>query len=111
MLRDADTEPPEAQVEELTEDSGGEENEQPTLAMILKAVNKCTASVNTLQERFGGLKEEVSLIRQDLQKIRERTTAAESRISEIEDKLPPLIRDSQSTARMVTAVNRRTDDL
>lgn len=34
---------------------GGEE--QPTLAAILQAVNKCRASVNNLQECFGGLKE------------------------------------------------------
>lgn len=77
---------------EETEDPGEEEGEQPTLAVILRTVNKCTASINNLQERFGGLKEEVGLIRQDLQKIRERTTAAESRISELEDKLPNMLR-------------------
>lgn len=57
---------------------------------ILRAVNKCTASVNTLKEHFGGLKEEVGLIRQDLLKMRECTTAAESRISDVEDKLASL---------------------
>lgn len=74
--------------------------EQPTLAATLRAVNKCTASVNNLWARFGGLKEEVSLIRQDIQKIRERTTAVESRISEIKDKFPTMIRESQSTTRL-----------
>lgn len=47
----------EAQSEELEDDSGDEDTAQPTLAEILRAVNKCTASVNTLQECFGGLKE------------------------------------------------------
>lgn len=55
MLRGADTDPLETQAEEMTEDSGGEDFEQPILAMILKVVNKCTASVNTLQGRFGEL--------------------------------------------------------
>lgn len=87
------------------------ELQNPTLAEILRAVHKCTASVNTLQERLGGLKEEVSLIRKDLQKIRERTTATESRISDIEDKLPPLIRDSQYNTRIVAAVEQHADDL
>lgn len=32
------------------------EGEPPTLAAILRAVNKCTASVNNLQERFGSLR-------------------------------------------------------
>lgn len=58
------------------EETGEVEREQPTLAAILQAVIKCTAFVNNLQECFGGLRKEVSLIRQDLQKIRERTTAA-----------------------------------
>lgn len=42
---------------------GGEEQEQLTRADILKAVNKCTASVDTLKEQFRGLKETVALIR------------------------------------------------
>lgn len=56
-------------IAEDPEEPDEEGSEQPTLAAILKAVNKCTASVNNLQARFGGLKEEVSLLRQDIQKI------------------------------------------
>lgn len=74
-----------------------EGKEQPTLSQILRAVNLCTASVNTVKDRLGGLTEEVSLMRQDMQKIRERTTAAESRISDLGDKLPPLIAETGST--------------
>lgn len=55
---------------------GEEETEQPTLAEILRAVHKCTASVNTLKEHFGGLKEEMSLIGHDIRKIKEWTMAA-----------------------------------
>lgn len=51
-----------AHADEEEEAEGDEKTEQSTLAAILRAV-KCTASVNTLQERFGGLKEEVTLIR------------------------------------------------
>lgn len=47
---------------------------QPTISEILHAVQKCTTSVDDLKERFDGLGEEVSLLRQDLQKIRERVT-------------------------------------
>lgn len=35
---------------------------QSTLSDILHAVHKCTASVDDLKERFGGLKETVSLL-------------------------------------------------
>lgn len=37
---------------------------------------------------------------QDLQKMRERTTAVESRISDVEDKMALLVRDTQSIARL-----------
>lgn len=36
-----------------------DEQEQPTLVGILRAVHMCTASVNTLKDQFGGLREEV----------------------------------------------------
>lgn len=61
---------------------------QPILRQILQAVHQCTASVNPVREHLGGLTEEVSLLRHNLQKIRERTTAAEGQISDLEDKLP-----------------------
>lgn len=67
-------------------------------------------SLCNLQACFGGLKEEFSLLMQDIQKIRERTAAAESRISEIEDKLPMMIRESQSTSRLARATDTRTEE-
>ena len=93
---------------EVEEDEAAE---QPTLAQILKAVNKCTASVQTLLQHFGGLKEEVGLIRHDFQKIRERTTAVESRVSEVEDRMAPLVRELQVTARIATANENRNEDI
>lgn len=59
-----------------------DENVQPTLSDILHAVHKCTASMVDLKERE-------SLLRQDLQKIREITTAVEGWVSDLEDQLPP----------------------
>lgn len=50
------------------------------------------------------------MIRQDIKKIRECTTATESRISDVEDKIGPLIRESQVIARLVRAVEMRAGD-
>lgn len=77
-------------------DPGVDEPEQPTLVEILWAVTKCTASVYNLKDQFGGLREEVSW-RQDLQKICEQTMAVKSRVSDIEDQLPPLTRETGPT--------------
>lgn len=41
-------------------------DDTPQPIEILEAVHKCTASVDDLKERFGGLTETVSLLRQDL---------------------------------------------
>lgn len=50
-------------------DNGGmDDSLQPTLGDILQAVQKCTASLDDLKKWLGGLGEEVSLLRQDLQK-------------------------------------------
>lgn len=90
---------------------GGEGSEQPTIADILHAVNKCTASVDHLKEQFGGLKVAVVLVRQDLQKVIEIITAAEGRISDIEEQLPPLVRESQITARLAKVTDLRAEDI
>lgn len=88
-----------------------EDTEQPTLAEILRAVHACTASVNTLKEQFGGLRENVSLQRQDLQKIREHTTTVGSRVSVVEDKLPPVVREAYVAHQLARNTNNRADDM
>lgn len=86
-------------------DSEADQPEQPMLAEILS--NKCTASVNALKEQFWGLIQKVSLLWPDLQRKRERTTVVESRISDMEDKLPPLTRDTQPTSWKRTLITGR----
>lgn len=92
-------------------DSPSEDSIQPSLSDILHAVHKCTASVDDLKEKFGGLKETVSLMRQDLQKIRERTTAVEGRVSEVEDQLPPLNRDVRMATQNAFQALNKTDEI
>lgn len=41
------------------EDVEDDETDQPTLADILRAIHKCTASVDTLKENCGRLKEKL----------------------------------------------------
>lgn len=55
-------------VTDTEEEEGEDYADQPTLAEILKAIHKCTASVDMPKEHFGELKEKVGLIRHDLQK-------------------------------------------
>lgn len=57
------------QLTDAEEDVEDDEADQPTLADILRGIHKCTASVDTLKKNF-------------LQKIQERTTAVEGRVSD-----------------------------
>lgn len=86
-----------------------DDSPQPTLGNILQAVQKCTASVD-LKERFGGLREQVFLLRQDLQKIREHMTTPEVRISDLEDQLTPLAHDARMAAQQVAPAKAKADD-
>lgn len=70
----------------------------------------CMASVNTLKYQFGGLREE-ALLCQDLQKIWERMTAVESRVSDIDNKLPPLAREARMANQLAQETNNRAEDM
>lgn len=65
----------------------------------------------TLKSILGGLKETVSLICKDLQKIRERITAVEGRVSDLEDQMPPFTRNARMAAQQVIQANNRADDI
>lgn len=53
---------------------------------MLQAFNACKLSLGELCDQLKGVKEELSLVRHDLQKTVERTTALEGRINQVEDK-------------------------
>lgn len=50
------------------------------------------------------------MLRQDLQEIQERT-AVESRVSDLEDKLPPLAREAHVAHQLVQETNTRAEDM
>lgn len=74
-------------------------------------MNNCTASVNTLKVQVGGQREDGSLLRQDLQKIRERTTTVESRVSDVEDQLPPIAQDTKAAYQMARKASNRAEHM
>lgn len=92
-------------------DMPSEDSPQPTLSEILHAVHKCTASVDNLKERFGVLRETVSLLCQDLQKIRERTFTVEGRVSDTEDQMSSLNRDVKIATQQAFQAHSKTYDI
>lgn len=72
---------------EVIPDLGSPSEEEPTLKDVFQAVNACRLSLGELSDQ---VKEDVLLVRQDLQKVAERTAVLEGRISQMEDDLHPL---------------------
>lgn len=81
--------------EELEEDGGaaqaGEERSAGDTDKLLEAITFCPTSLTAQIEE---VKVDISLIRQDLHKLSNRVKSAETRISDIEDTIPPLQADT-----------------
>lgn len=57
------------------------------------------------------MKEDIGLLRQDMKKIRERVTETESRISLLEDELPPVVKQVTTTEKQAAFWQQKMDDL
>ncbi|XP_066445282.1 uncharacterized protein [Eleutherodactylus coqui] len=90
---------------------GTTEVAEPTLHEILGAITKCSNTVQALYQQFGTLQEHMGLLRQDMQKTSETMTAAEGRISDIEDKMPPMQREVKGNTQNIAFLLTKIDDL
>lgn len=84
---------------------------EPTLKDVLLAVNRCNTALSSLTVQFEGFKEDITRVRHDIQKVVERTTRVETRVSEVEDQIAPLQRDTRKNNLSIAALLAKTDDL
>lgn len=84
---------------------------EPTLRDVLLAVNQCNTSLSSLTLQMGNLKEDIGLIRQNIQRITERTTAVETRVSDLEDQSGVLQKDTRRHTQQITTLMAKVDDL
>lgn len=84
---------------------------EPTLRDILATVTVCNSSITNLAGEVKGMKMEISFVRQDMQKLRERTSAVEGRISTLEEEWQPLQRDVKYTHSMTVANASMLEDM
>lgn len=76
-------------------------------ARVLAAIAE---SRTYLTNRIDEVKVDISLIRQDMQKIRERVTETEARISVVEDTIAPVPQDVRDLQRKYTQLLAKMDD-
>lgn len=84
---------------------------EPTLSDVLHAVNKCNHALSSLTVQFESFKEDITHVKRDIQKVAERTTRMETRISEMEDQFTPVQRDVRKNTQVIAALLAKTDDL
>lgn len=85
-----------------------EEPESPATSKVLEAIATCQTMLTTKIEE---VKVDISLMRQDMQKLRDRVGEAEHRISEVEDSLPPLQSSSDRLQQQVHLILQKQDDM
>ncbi|KAE8579981.1 hypothetical protein XENTR_v10024258 [Xenopus tropicalis] len=81
---------------------------EPTLTEVL---NTITGNHTVLITRIDELKTEFTILKHDVQKIRERTGEAERRIVELEDNMNPLPGCITNTEKQIQALEAKADDL
>lgn len=77
-------------------------------ARVLEAISDCKS---TLTGKIEEIKIDVSLIHQDLQKLRDRVTETETRISHMEDELHPLHVTTEQLQHQLHMVLAKQDDM
>lgn len=75
---------------------------------MLEAISDCKS---TLTGKIEEVKIDVSLIRQDLQKFRERVTATEHRINRMEDEVPPIQITTERMQHQLNTLLSKQDDM
>lgn len=92
-------------------DSPAEHATEPTLRDILSAVTSCNTAITALTTEIKGVKQEINLVRHDMQKLRDHTTALEGRLSNVEDEVAPLQREINHLQSHSSGHSARLEDM
>ena len=83
----------------------------PSLKDVFSVVNVCKQTLGELCNQMKGVKEELCLVRQELQKTNERITGAEGRISQIEDDLYPVKQEVETMKEQKSKFEEKLDEM
>lgn len=92
-------------------DIEGSDDPEPTLWEILAAVTSCNHTLHSLTSEIKGVKFKITLVRQDMQKLRDCTVALEGRVSMIEDDMAPLQSDMRHVQSLTSAHAAKLEDM
>ncbi|XP_073453816.1 uncharacterized protein [Aquarana catesbeiana] len=88
--------------------ASGMETSTPQTSKVLEAISTCQATLTTKIEE---VKVDISLIRQDLHKLRDRVSEAEHRLSHAEVAIPPLQASPDQASHHIAQLQLKQDDL
>lgn len=96
---------------ELINDPNLPLNREPTITDVFMAVGVCNGSLKDLCEQMKGVKADLLLVRQDLQKTAERTTALEERVSGLEDNVLPITKEIKWLKEQLSKQASKLDEM
>lgn len=88
-------------------DSPEQTDTNPDTQKVLAAIHACQTSLTT---RIEEIKIDISLLRQDAQRTRERVTEVENRVSTLEDQAVPLAHRVEEAERTIHKLRQHLDD-
>lgn len=84
---------------------------EPPIKDVFLAVQNCNYTLTSLSTQFNHLREDVINMRQDMQKVRQRTSAVEGWIATLEDEMSLIQRDFKELGVQSGRYANRMDDL
>lgn len=84
---------------------------EPSLKEILQAVNNCKFSLCEVSDQLKCIKEDLSFLRHDFQKVRERTTVLEGRLSSVKDDLNPIKQEIKAMREKANIYVSKMEDM
>lgn len=84
---------------------------EPSLREVLMLVNGCKYALSKMRDQLNCIKEEMSVVRHDLQKVRECTTELEGRVSGVGDAITPMKQEIELLKVKVEIQNDKLEDL
>lgn len=84
--------------------------QEPSLKDILLAINVCKTTLSDLSDQLRGIRDDLVILKKDMQEVCARTTALEERLSQVEDDVNPLRQEVKKMKAQLDTCLQKIDE-